>query len=285
MEKEMEAYDDFSCNLDEDGKPVPPIPPLKSFYHGNITARDADYRLKQSQVGSYLVRLNNLSGKAARDFNYMISYAISSTSSSSTPGSLQVLHRGLEIEIGSEDLIPEILRKQDPSGKKFVTPLYPPLYPDASFKLFKCGNCSYKSTDRGLFVHHQKQEKILARKKKKQEEEEARKKKKKQEEEARKKKKKQEEEEEARKKNIFNCLECDFNSVVKKDFVRHFNRTHKKQDEKNLIDKELKKKMKDVKPLELKIQNTLSSYGIMNQNKIIVDDKLKNDDIDNIIVF
>ena len=169
----MEAYDDFSCNLDEDGKPVPPIPPLKSFYHGNITARDADYRLKQSQVGSYLVRLNNQSGKV-RDFNYMISYAISSTSSSSTPGSLQVLHRGLEIEFGSEDLIPKILRKQDPSGKKFVTPLYPPLYPDASFKLgkktqqiLKCGKRSYKTTNRGLFVHHQEQEKILTRNKKK----------------------------------------------------------------------------------------------------------------------
>ena len=223
-----EAYDDFSCNLNEDGKPVPPIPPLKTFYHGNITARDAKDRLKQSKVGSYLVRLNNQSGKG-RDFNYMISYAIISSLSSSTPGSIQVLHRGLEIEIGSEHLIPKILRKQDPTGKKFVIPLYPPLYP------------------------------LLARNERKQEE--------------------------ARKKKIFNCLECDFNSVVKKDFVTHFNRAHEKQDEKNLIEKGLKKKRKYAKYMELKIQNTLSSYGIINQNEVIVDVKLKNDDIDNIIVF
>ena len=58
------------------------------------------------------------------------------------------------------------------------------------------------SPDRELFVHHQKQEKMLTRNEKKQEE-------------ARKKilVRNEIKQKEARKKNIFNCLECDFYSV------------------------------------------------------------------------
>ena len=110
----MELYDEFSCNLDEAEKPVAPVPPL----HGNISDKEAVSRLKHSQVGSYLIRIsyNSRSGK----FHYMISYAVISST-----GGLQVMHRGLDIGIGSEEKIPELLKKLDPGGNQYVNPLYP----------------------------------------------------------------------------------------------------------------------------------------------------------------
>ena len=224
----MEVYDEFSCNIGDAEKTVTPVPPL----HGNITDKEAEFRLKQfGLVGSYLIRNSRRSGKFGEK-KYIISFAISSLS-----GSLHVLHSKLEIEIGSEDKIPELLRKQDPTRKTFVTPLYP----DARIEKMR----------RQYFKCEKGQEKILTRKNSKLQ------------------------------KAIFRCLECDFNSVVKMDLITHFKTTHNNQ-KKNLREKE---QVKESKQIELKIHNTLSSYGIINQNKIIVGDNLDNEDVDNIVVF
>ena len=159
----MEAYDDFACAIDEEeqeaksgelnenetsnycnGQPKSatskslPINKLNllsctitSFFHGQITEKEATFRLRNSPVGSFLLRsvLGSIKPPSKClscyvSFSYLGPYL-----------HLKVMHKCLDDYIRPGGSLQEAMTKMDPDGRFF----WRPVHPNKSYKL---GNVS-----------------------------------------------------------------------------------------------------------------------------------------------
>ena len=195
---------DFLNEQKTQSKPPAPQPQIRtrlnilsctvnSFYHGEITEKEAVFRLKNSQVGSFLLRSFQSPNKDC--LSYYVSY-----SSISKYCYSKITHTCLDDYIRPGGSLQAAMRRLDPTGTLFVLPLHPNLsYKLERFQTWKCDQCNYKTTNMESFVRHKDEEKMLLKLTP------------------------------LPMVKLIKCEKCDFETVLKAEYVSHFNKTHQQK--------------------------------------------------------
>ena len=222
----MEAYDDFACAIDEEeqeaksgelneketsnycnGQPKSPTSkslPLNklnllsctitSFYHGQIPEKEATFRLRNSPVGSFLLRsvLGSIKPPSKKCLSYYVSFSYLGTYLH-----LKVMHKCLDDYIRPGGSLQEAMTKMDPDGRFFWRPVHPnKCYKQARVQTWKCDRCQFKTTNVESFLRHKDEEKMLMRL--------------------------------TPLPNVkfIKCEKCDFKTVLKAEFASHIKKAH-----------------------------------------------------------
>ena len=163
---------------------------LNSFYHGQISEKEATFRLKNSQVGSFLLR--SVQPDNRDGLSYYVSYSFVGPYCHSKIG-----HTCLDPFIRQDWSLQKAMSKLDPNGTLFVFPLHPNLlYKQERVQTWKCDQCQYKTTNMELFVRHKDEEKMLLSLTP------------------------------VPVVKIIKCEKCDFETVLRAEYVSHFRKTH-----------------------------------------------------------
>ena len=128
---------------------------ITSFYHGQITKEEATFRLRNSPVGSFLLRSIQPSNKKC--LSYSVSYSLFGAY-----GCTRILHACLDGYRRPGESLQEAMSKMDPNGTFLLLPIHPnKSYKQARVQTWECDLCKFKATNMESFLRHKDEEKML----------------------------------------------------------------------------------------------------------------------------
>ena len=175
---------------------------ITSFYHGQITKKEATFRLRNSPVGSFLLR--SIQPPNKKCLSYVVSYSLLHPHYLHT----RIMHTSLDSFIRPGGSLQEAMSELDPNGKFLLLPVHPnKSYKQARVQTWECDQCKFKATSMESFIRHKDEEKMLMSL--------------------------------TPLPNVqfINCEKCDFKTVLMSEFASHMKKAHPQNPKIRLVNK------------------------------------------------